>query len=254
MSGSIVSRITAILIAFIALGVVMLAQLIGTAGASTPEPILSYPPTPPTPTMGQPPAQAAPALSSAGATSLTPNNLLAGWLVVDSPPALPGEEGLWVERKGHLAQNGVKPAASLSASETALMSPDAYGDVTISVSFYDARNGNVGLIARESGAGFYRVRLQAAPSYDGTAFVVEKVVGGAAAALMLNTGEPLYEPHSWHTFALSVQGTKILVSLDGQVFAEVADAAPLPAGRVGLYTRALGGISFDQITLVGEKR
>jgi hypothetical protein len=189
-----------------------------------------------------------------GTPALTPQDLLAGWQVVDSPPALPGEGGLWVEREGHLAQNGVNPAASLSASETALMSPAAYGDVTVSTAFYDVRNGNVGLIARESDVGFYRVRLQAAPSYDGTAFVVEKVVGGAAAPLILNNGEPLYQRQSWHTLSLSVKGTAIRVSLNGHVVAEVEDAAPLPAGRVGLYTRALGGIFFDQITLVTEGR
>lgn len=228
------------------------AQAQATSGAT--EPILTYPSSPATPAMGQPPAQAAPALLSAATPPLTPIDLLAGWQVVDSPPALPGEGGRWVEREGHLAQNGVNPAASLSASETALMSPDAYGDVTVSTSFYDERNGTVGLIARESGAGFYRVRLHTDPTYDGEALVVEKVVNGAAAPLVLNAGEPLYERYSWHTLSLSVRETTIVVTLDGKTVAEVEDAAPLPDGHVGLYTRAFGGIAFDQVLVAAEAR
>lgn len=217
------------------------------------EPILSYPATDPTPTMGQPSAQAA-VLASVNSSSLSPAGILAAWQVVDTPAVLPGEGGRWVEREGRLYQNGMNPAASLSAAETALLSPEPYADVTLSVSFYDAGNGNVGLLARHSEAGFYQVRLQTDPSYDGTALVVEKVVGGAAAPLLLNTGEPLYQPHSWHTLALSVQRGAIFVTLDGQVVAEAEDTTPLPAGRVGLSTRALGGISFDQIILAAEGR
>lgn len=217
------------------------------------EPILVYPDAAPTPTMGQPAAAAAPALSSVGASPLSPADILAGWQVIDTPTALPGEGGRWIEREGHVYQHGLNPAASLSAAETALMSPDTYSDVTISASFYDNGNGTVGLIARHSEAGFYRVRLHANPSYDGEALVLEKVTGGVAVPLLLNAGEPLYQPHAWHTLALSVTGGKILVTLDGKVVAEVEDLAPLQGGSAGLYTRALSNLFFSQITLSGEE-
>lgn len=213
--------------------------------------ILSYPASPPTPTMGQPPAHAAPALLSAITTPLSPADLLAGWQVVDRPAQLSGEGGRWEEQEGHLYQNGLSPAASLSPAETALLSPATYGDVTIRIAFYDAGNGTVGLVTRVSDRGRYRVRLHTDPTYDGEALVLEKVTDGVAVPLVRNAGEPLYQRRSWHSLTLSVTGGQIVVALDGQIVAQVEDAAPLPAGRVGLYTRALGGISFTDVILSG---
>jgi hypothetical protein len=249
------SRIPAfVLAAILALSGLVLVHLVihANAAAGYPDAILSYPAAPPTPTIGQPPAAAAPALSSVAISPLAPSDLLAGWQVVDTPSQLPGEGGRWEVRDGYLYQDGLNPAGSLSAATTELMSPAAYGDVTVSMAFYDAANGNVGLIARHSAAGFYRVRLQTDPSYDGEALVVEKVTAGIAVPLVLNTSEPLYQRHTWHTLTLSVRGNQITVTLDGRIVAAVEDAAPLPAGTVGIATRALGGIFFDRITLAGE--
>lgn len=248
------SRLAALLLVFLlGLAAVGLGALATPARADADRPILSYPAAQPTPTMGRPPADAAPALTSGVVHALAPADLLSSWTVIDTPPAMPGEGGWWVERAGHLAQNGVRPAASLSASATALLSPAAYGDVTVRAAFYDERNGNVGLIARHSERGFYQARLQTDPAYDGEALVVEKVVNGVAVPLALNAGEPLYTRHAWHTLALSVSGERIVVTFDGTVVAAVEDAAPLPAGAVGITTRAFGGIVFDQITLIEER-
>ncbi len=213
------------------------------------EPLVRYPVTAPTSTLGQPPASAAPALASGETTFLSPTDLLAGWQVVDTPPALPDEAGRWIIQDGLLVQDGIGPAASLSAAYTALLSPDAYQDVTITTTFADTRNGAFGLIARSSDAGAYRVRLHADPSYDGEALVLEKVVGGIGVPLVLNAGEPLHLPRTWHTLSLSVVGETLRVTLDGELVAQAVDAAPLPAGQVGLVARALGGISFNQVVI-----
>lgn len=217
--------------------------------SSAAEPLLRYPVSAPTPTLGQPPALAAPALASGETTLLSPTDLLAGWQVVDMPPALPGEAGRWILQDGLLVQDGIGPAASLSAAYTALLSLDTYQDVTISTTFADTRNGAFGLITRSSAAGAYRVRLHADPSYDGEALVLEKVIDGAGVPLVLNAGEPLYLPRTWHTLSLSVQGETLRVTLDGRLVAQAVDAAPLPAGQVGLVARALGGIAFSQVAI-----
>jgi hypothetical protein len=238
-----------VIIGLLVVAVLILFLSVARGESSAAAPLLAYPVTAPTPTLGQPPAIAAPALASGETTLLSPTDLLAGWQVVDTPPTLPGEAGRWILQDGLLVQDGIGPAASLSAAYTALLSPDAYQDVTITTTFADTRNGAFGLIARSSAAGAYRVRLHADPSYDGEALVLEKVIDGVGVPLVLNAGEPLYTPRTWHTLSLSVQGEMLRVTLDGQLVAQAVDAAPLPAGQVGLVARALGGIAFSQVAI-----
>jgi len=47
-----------------------------------------------------------------------------------------------------------------------------------------------------------------------------------------------------------VVGNQLTVTLDGAVVAEAEDATPLAAGRAGIYTRAMGGILFDDFSVV----
>jgi hypothetical protein len=41
----------------------------------------------------------------------------------------------------------------------------------------------------------------------------------------------------------------LTVTLDGTVVAEATDPQPLGAGRAGVYSRALGGILFDDVVI-----
>lgn len=224
------------------LGLLLMAS--ARAQSSAGQPILAYPGGETARVAGQPPA------TLAGAAR-DPAELAARWRVVDTPAALPGEGGRWVALDGQLAQDGVQPAAGVSMSETVLLSPEAIADGGIAASFYDGLGGTVGLVARHGAAGFYRLRLHTDPTFDGEALVLEKVVGGVAAPLLTQAGEPLYRRHSWHTLSLHVDGSHITATLDGQVIAAVHDAAPLPAGSAGLYARALGGLRFAQVALDG---
>jgi hypothetical protein len=74
--------------------------------------------------------------------------------------------------------------------------------------------------------------------------VLERVDQGVARALVEING-PGFSERAWHTLGLTVSGGSLRATLDGQVVAEAEDSAPLPAGRAGLYTRASGGILFD---------
>jgi hypothetical protein len=74
--------------------------------------------------------------------------------------------------------------------------------------------------------------------------VLERVEQGVARALVAIDG-PGFSERAWHRLSLTVSGTSVQASLDGQVVAEAEDSTPLPAGRAGLYTRASGGILFD---------
>lgn len=223
------------------------------AAAESAGAILTYPTSAlPTPTPGQHPAAAAPALSSASTPALSPTDLLARWQVVDTPSTLPGEGGRWVVNDGYLAQDGLQPAGTLSAGEAALIAPEALSDGTIRLAFYDAANGTVGLIARSSAEGHYRLRLFANPSWDGMALALDRVgPSNSIVSLAVVNADPLYTSNDWHSLSLTTRGNQLRVALDGRVVAVATDPNPLPAGRPGILARALGGIAFDQVTISG---
>ncbi|NJN15273.1 MAG: hypothetical protein HC822_02705 [Oscillochloris sp.] len=199
--------------------------------------ILTYPAGQATPTVGRPaPALAAPALKA--------QDVLESWQVVDLPAGLPGEVGRWITRDGYLAQDGIQPAANLSSRTTMLLSP--LPATEISAAFYDQHNGTAGLISNAGDHGFYRLLLDRG---TGT-FSLERVVDGVATVLA--GGTAVVGEDTWHTMQLSGGGNTLIVRLDGRELARITDAKPLPAGKVGIMTRALGGIMFDQISLTEE--
>jgi hypothetical protein len=139
--------------------------------------------------------------------------------------------------------------------ETAALHPTPWADGSIRASFYDLHNGVAGLVARYTDsngdgttASYYRYRV-IKNSYSATPKqVLEKVVDGAAVSLVEIT-TPGFDDRAWHVVTLQVVGGRITVTLDGQVVAEATDPQPLAAGRSGVYSRALGGILFDDVVI-----
>jgi hypothetical protein len=209
-------------------------------------PILTYPEFPPTPTIAQPPTSA-PQVAGAGqslfADSFDSADALTHWEFVDEPDLLPEDRGVWVVKDGALVQNRTGNAGNPSTEETMAIAGDAkWTDYTVSMKVYDQNNATFGLVARRQGASFYRYRIIANGYEAKTKQVLEKVVNGVATPLA--TSESGYEQRQWHNIALSVAGAQIRVTLDGKVVAEATDST-LTSGQAGLYTRALGGIRFD---------
>jgi len=240
-----------------ALAVAGLALLAPSQGAAQSEgALLQYPSYPPTPTIGAPPP-AGPGL--AGATTLAAATFddasaLAGWQFVDlldGPAALVADyRANWLVAEGRLVQDFAGETRNPSLHEVhALHDVGGAADVAVTVSFYDEYNGVAGLVARSTGsdwatASYYRFRTLAA-SYAATPkLVLEKVEAGAVTSLVEIKG-PGFSERAWHTLGLRVVGGQLTATLDGQVVAEATDASPLPAGQAGLYTRAIGGILFD---------
>lgn len=221
------------------------------ARAQADQPILSYPELPPLPLVGSPAAPPDSSLDAQAAVAVSLAALLADWQVVDLPAALPDERGRWVAQDGQLLQDGVGPTGAVSMSETFLVSPEAIGDGGISTTFYDELTGTVGLVVRYGPSGFYRLRLHTDPTFDSEALVLEKVIGGVSIPLVVQAGEPLYQRRGWYRLRLAMQGEQLVATLNGQIIASVQDIAPLPAGGVGLYTRALGGVHFAAVTVDG---
>jgi hypothetical protein len=215
------------------------------------KPILEYPEYEPTPTIGPAPT-VPPALSAATlySTGFDDAAAFAAWEVAElEPVTLPDSGSIWEVRDGQLAQLMTEPAGSPDSRQTAAVTGDAsWQDVVVSVNAYDLYNGVQGLVARRNGDNYYRFSIIAEYYPDAPKVVLEKVVDGVATRLATLEG-PGHVEREWHTLSLSVVGGELVASLDGQVLLEATDANPLPGGQAGIYTRAFGGILFDDFVV-----
>jgi hypothetical protein len=212
-------------------------------------PILTYPDLTPTATIAPQPATKP---NTAGAPlaseSFDSPDALAHWETIDPTGIIPEDRANWVVQDGVLIQDGTGAANDPNINETmAVMGDPKWTDYTISAKVYDQQNAAFGLVARRQGNSFYRYRIVANNLSGKPKQVLEKVVNGTATPLVTHDA-PGYEQRQWHTVALSVAGSNIRVTLDGAVVAEASDSA-LSSGQAGLYTRALGGIRFDDVTV-----
>jgi hypothetical protein len=221
----------------------------GSGRAEEAPPLLEYPEFPPTPTVapapaGRPNVAGAP-LTVAGFDS---PDALASWQIVDPADLQPVDRSFWGVEDGALVQNRTAAAGDPNTYETMALTGDpAWTNYTVSASAYDQSNATFGLVARRQGNSFYRYRIIADQFEATPKQVLEKVVDGIATPLVAHDG-PGYARRQWHTIAMSVAGPNIRVTLDGTLVAEASDTS-LVAGQAGLYTRALGGIRFDDVTV-----
>jgi hypothetical protein len=223
------------------------------------QPLLEYPEFPPTPTIGpNPTALAQVASAPLFAASFDDASALGAWTFVDLEPVLADSRSNWaVTAEGRLAQEATGRAKNPSIQQTAALTGQAsWTDYTVTASFYDLMNGTAGLMARYSGAepttaSYYRYRV-IKNSYEATPKqVLEKVQNGVATTLT-EVVAPGFEERVWNVVSLTVQGGRLTVTLNGQVVAEAEDVTPLGAGQAGIYTRAIGGILFDDFAVVAQ--
>ncbi|MDW8402683.1 hypothetical protein [Chloroflexus sp.] len=218
-------------------------------------PQLQYPPEPPAPTMG--PNPTIPAGLASGPQFLADfatADSLNGWQMVELDFVLPEERANWEIDNGRLRQAFASETRNSAITQVAALAPATVADGVVRVSFYDEFNGIAGLVVRYQGevsyeASYYRLRLlkreyEATPKY-----ALEKVVDGVATPLATVDG-PGFAPRQWHVIELEVRGGALTARLDGKVLLQASDPQPLPAGRAGVYTRALGGIVFDDFLIV----
>jgi hypothetical protein len=219
------------------------------------QPILEYPDYPPTPTVGlNPTAPASLQGAPLAQADFADPAALSAWELVDLTFVLAESRALWEVADGRLVQANTAAAGNPSTHETAAITGSGeWTDYTVQVSFYDQNNGTAGLLARYSGANpqtasYYRYRILK-DSYEATPKqVLERVEGGVATTLAEQVG-PGFVEREWHVLALTVAGGKLTVTLDGTLVAEAEDPQPLSAGRAGIYTRAMGGILFDDFSV-----
>jgi hypothetical protein len=239
------------LASLMSLGAIVLLGLNASVSGRAEEgaPLLEYPEFPPTPTVAPAPA-APPHVAGAvlAAASFDTPDALAAWQIVDPADLQPEDRSVWDIGDGALMQNRTAAAGDPNTYETMALTGDpAWTNYTVSASVYDQNNASFGLVARRQGNSFYRYRIIADHLEATPKQVLEKVVDGVATPLASLDG-PGYARRQWHTIAMSVAGPSIRVTLDGTLVAEATDTA-LVGGQAGLYTRALGGIRFDDVTV-----
>ncbi|MFN3373087.1 MAG: hypothetical protein ACK44M_05900, partial [Chloroflexus sp.] len=173
------------------------------------------------------------------------------WQMVELDPILPEDRANWVIDTGRLRQDFAGELRNSALTQLAALAPVELTDGVVRASFYDEFNGIAGLVARYQGevgyeASYYRLRLlkneyEATPKY-----ALEKVVDGVVTPLATVEG-PGFAPRQWHVIELEVRGGELTARLNGKLLLNARDPEPLPPGRVGVYTRALGGIMFDDV-------
>ncbi|GAB4213767.1 MAG: hypothetical protein OHK0022_51350 [Roseiflexaceae bacterium] len=239
----------ALLVVLVAV-VALIASQPSRAGEGT---LVKFPDFPPTPTAGQAPPDTqavggARLFSEAFASAAS----LSAWSVIDPQNLLPEDASNWLVEEGQLIQDRAGFAKSPSERETMLVAgTTSWTDYVVSAKVYDSQNATFGLVARRQGDSFYRYRV-IADLYEATPkHVLEKVVNGVATPLATLDG-PGYAKRKWHSVSLSVVGSKIEARLNGALVLQATDST-LTSGQAGLYTRAFGGIRFDDVAVAQPK-
>ncbi len=255
MSGSMKKRVP--LIAF----ALTLASLIGAAvlvfrpiQAEQGMPLAQYVFDLPAPTIGPNPTMSAGLAAHAlFIADFAAADSLNEWQMAELDFILPEDRANWIIDNGRLRQNFAGELQSSSLNQIAALAPGVYEDGVVRVSFYDEVNGVAGLIARYQGevgyeADYYRLRVlkneyEASPKY-----VLSKVVDGVAIPLAEVAG-PGFTPRQWNVLELELRGSELTARLNDKLLLRVTDTQALPEGRMGIYTRALGGILFDDFII-----
>ncbi|MCU0492531.1 MAG: DUF1080 domain-containing protein [Chloroflexaceae bacterium] len=238
------------LIALVIFGAVFSFGQSGSGQAQEPTPILQIPEPTPLPTVPPAPTDV-PRVAGVSLVNLTFDNAQALQSVelVELDQVLPDSRSNWIVRDGRLVQDRTGRTRSSSIQQTAVLAGKAeLKDYTVSTKFYDEGNGTMGLIVRRQGNSFYRFSMLSTRYTDNPKLLLEKVVDGQATPLW-QSNEGAYEPLTWYTVSMSAVGSKLQVRINDKVIAEVTDST-LSSGQAGIYTRALGGIMFDDLAIV----
>ena len=210
--------IAATLVGMIMIALLMTAQT--TPSQAEPPNVITLPDVPPTPTVPPAPGDGLAAPQVANALLVEQFGTAAAldsWRIVDLEAVPPERAASWIISDGRLRQNRtVPPLRDPSIHETAAFTGDA------TWTDYD--------------------------DYDTTPkHVLEKVVNGNV-TIIAALDAPGYGARTWHTITLSVNGSQLSASFDGQPTITANDTT-LSSGEIGLYTRAIGGMLFDNVTV-----
>lgn len=174
---------------------------------------------------------------------------IAGWQQVG--PKIPTGTPVWEVRNGMLVQRGVDAIDAVD-EQTGLVTGDpSWRDVTVQVHALARDTRELGLIVRQQGDSYYRFRALAVGTGKNSGnLILEKVVGRQVTQLASFDG-PELTPNTWHTLAISANGSTIACSVDGRSVGSVEDSS-LVGGRAGVSTLAMSGAYFANLQVFGR--
>ncbi len=198
-------------------------------GQATPYAPLVIPPAP-----ALPPAVGAVLLADSFAD--TP---ISNYTIVDLGVAPDARPSTWAVQDGMLAQNGDADGNPAANETLAVIGNAVWTNYSVEAEAYSGGS-PLGLVARYSKAGFYRLRVNRS-TVTGAGWLLQRYDSGKQAYTTLASGalNSGYTVQQWNYLKLTAQGSTISVTINGQPAASVNDSA-YPGGSVGLYTEATG--------------
>jgi hypothetical protein len=231
----------------------------GTRAAQDPlsaqEPLIQRPNLPPTPTRAaapNAPASAAPVgrlllqqqFASADAAAVQQT-----WTALDVNPLQYDEEpARWGLYNGLLSQLWTGNLQAPRPDPTIVVTGQpTWRDYSLRAAAYPEGNMELGLVARQQGTSFYRLRLLNDATETPAKVLLEKVVDGQATVLASQAG-PGYSLYRWYNLRLSVVGTQLTAQVDNGPALSASDAS-LTQGQAGVYGLAIGQLGFDNVSV-----
>ncbi len=166
------------------------------------------------------------------------------------------EFGTWASDSSKLSQNGAQDGTSFE--QTMLLTPVEVGNRALaSLQVYPQGNRVVGMVFGATDEGYYNFRAfgrvdTPEPTlnfdlkyYDATT--------DSYRAIAEELNMPGYELYRWQEIRVVMDENIITCYFDGEKIFEVQEDEPLPAGRAGAYTIALGNVLFDNFILAELK-
>lgn len=199
-----------------------------------------------------PPAPALPATSAAAllVDDFT-NTPISNYTIVDLGVDPTTQRGTWLVQDGALLQAGDAIGNPASFETFALTGDAKWSNYSVEAQAYSGGT-PLGLVARYSKAGFYRLRVNRS-TVSGSGWLLERFDAVQQNYTTLAKGDAGsgYALSQWNYLKLTVQGDKISVVINNQPSASVTDRT-YASGNVAAYAEATGA-RFDNLRVTAEQ-
>ncbi len=210
-------------------------------GQATPQPPIVIPPPPTLPLSNGP-------ILFADSFANTPMSNYTIVDIGDGPDALPST---WQVQNGMLAQNGDSDGNPNFYDSYALTGNAGWTNYSVEGEGYSG-GAPLGLVARYTSAGFYRVRVNRS-TVTGAGWLLQRYDNSTQSYTTLASGAvgSGYIVNQWNYVKLTVQGSQISVSINNQPATSVRDSS-YASGSVGFYAEA-SGARFGNLRVSAEQ-
>jgi hypothetical protein len=167
------------------------------------------------------------------------NTPISNYTIVDLGAAPDNPRSTWYIKDRALIQNGDATGNPGSYETLALTGDAAWTDYSVEAQAYSGGT-PLGLVARYSQAGFYRLRVNRS-AVTGAGWRLERYDSSTHSYTALAQGQigSGYVMRKWSYLKLTAQGSVISVTVNGQAVVNVTDTT-YKSGSVGVYAEATG--------------